>query len=247
MREDGILRLLSRSGTIVSCDEMIAELSELLSTLGFRNFAVLQRVRPDADVPEYYLAGSSRSNWLQVYSEKNYAAVDPVLHYLRKSQEPFRWRDAVEAFQHVPNFSKMNRMMQDAADHGLVDGYCFPVHSDRGLVGYLSMGDEEPRDLTPLQVSLLDVLTKKVFWQLLRICKPQVADALTAPVNIQLTRREIEVLSYLADGMTSNDIGAVLGISSNTVDWYMNGIQNKLEARNRHHAVAISFRLGLLS
>ncbi|MNE84027.1 Regulatory protein SdiA [compost metagenome] len=62
-----------------------------------------------------------------------------------------------------------------------------------------------------------------------------------------MTRREMEALNYLADGMTSNDISKVLDISSHTVDWYMNGIQEKLKGKNRHHVVAIAFRLGLIS
>ena len=73
------------------------------------------------------------------------------------------------------------------------------------------------------------------------------AERLSAVVDVELTRREMEALSLLAEGMTSPDIGRVLGISSHTVDWYMNGIQEKLGARNRHHAIAIAFRLGLIS
>ena len=47
--------------------------------------------------------------------------------------------------------------------------------------------------------------------------------------------------------MTSNEMGATLGLSAHTVDWYMNGNQDKLNAKNRHHVVAIAFRLGLIS
>ena len=57
----------------------------------------------------------------------------------------------------------------------------------------------------------------------------------------------MEALNYLADGMTSHEIARVLKISNHTVDWYMNGIQEKLKAKNRHHVVALSFRLGLIS
>ena len=70
---------------------------------------------------------------------------------------------------------------------------------------------------------------------------------LSADPAIHLTRREMEVLNFLADGMTSPEIARVLSISNHTVDWYMNGIQEKLKARNRQHAVALSFRLGLIS
>jgi LuxR family transcriptional regulator len=56
----------------------------------------------------------------------------------------------------------------------------------------------------------------------------------------------MEVLSHLADGMTSIEISRLLKISNHTVDWYMNSIQDKLKARNRQHIVAIAFRNGLI-
>jgi hypothetical protein len=39
----------------------------------------------------------------------------------------------------------------------------------------------------------------------------------------------METLEYLGYGMTSNEMGATLGLSAHTVDWYMNGIQDKLQ------------------
>jgi len=57
----------------------------------------------------------------------------------------------------------------------------------------------------------------------------------------------MEVLSLLADGMTSNEIARELQISSHTVDWYINVIQEKFGAKNRQHVIAMAFRLGLVN
>lgn len=54
------------------------------------------------------------------------------------------------------------------------------------------------------------------------------------------------MLDCLAAGLTSNEIGKVMKISTHTVDWYVNGLQDKFEARNRHHLVALAFRLGMI-
>ena len=62
-----------------------------------------------------------------------------------------------------------------------------------------------------------------------------------------LTRREMEILHYLAEGLTSVEISKVLKISNHTVDWYMNGLQQKLKAKNRQQAVALAFRHGLVT
>ena len=75
------------------------------------------------------------------------------------------------------------------------------------------------------------------------------AEALDSPTLMEtpLTRRELEILHYLADGMTSIEISKLLSISNHTVDWYMNGIQDKLKAKNRQQAVALAFRYGLIT
>jgi LuxR family transcriptional regulator len=62
-----------------------------------------------------------------------------------------------------------------------------------------------------------------------------------------MTRREMEILNYLADGLTSMEISKLLAISNHTIDWYINGIQDKLNAKNRQHIVALAFRYGLIS
>ena len=102
-------------------------------------------------------------------------------------------------------------------------------------------------ELESVEIGLFDSIARRLYWKLIHIAEPDLAARLSSIADVELTRREMEALSLLAEGMTSPEIGRVLGISSHTVDWYMNGIQEKLAARNRHHAVAIAFRLGLVS
>jgi DNA-binding CsgD family transcriptional regulator len=57
-----------------------------------------------------------------------------------------------------------------------------------------------------------------------------------------LTSREKEVISLLADGASSGEIGLALGISSRTVEHHVRLIVRKLGAKNRTHAVVIALR-----
>jgi DNA-binding NarL/FixJ family response regulator len=61
-----------------------------------------------------------------------------------------------------------------------------------------------------------------------------------------LTAREIEVLAMMAEGMGNRAIAGRLGISTHTVKFHIAAILDKLNARSRAEAVAISMRLGLL-
>jgi DNA-binding NarL/FixJ family response regulator len=61
-----------------------------------------------------------------------------------------------------------------------------------------------------------------------------------------LSVRELEVLQLIADGRTAENIGHRLGISADTVRTHVYRILRKLNARDRAHAVALSFQMSLL-
>lgn len=64
--------------------------------------------------------------------------------------------------------------------------------------------------------------------------------------GVILTKREIEVISLLAEGWTGNEIGYKLGISINGVKKHLSRIYAKLGAVNRADAIHIAFRKGIL-
>lgn len=62
-----------------------------------------------------------------------------------------------------------------------------------------------------------------------------------------LTRRELDVLQYLARGLANKQIGAALGISEHTVKFHVAAIYNKLGAANRAEAVRLGMQNGLVT
>lgn len=58
----------------------------------------------------------------------------------------------------------------------------------------------------------------------------------------ELTEREIECLSWIGEGKTSDEIALIIGISRNTVNNYITSIMNKTGARTRSEAVAFGIR-----
>jgi DNA-binding NarL/FixJ family response regulator len=61
-----------------------------------------------------------------------------------------------------------------------------------------------------------------------------------------LTAREIEVLTWMAEGDRNRDIGARLLISEDTVKAHVRNLMDKLGARDRTQAVAIGIRRGII-
>lgn len=62
-----------------------------------------------------------------------------------------------------------------------------------------------------------------------------------------LTRRELDVLGLMADGLPNKAIALRLGISDQTVKFHVAAIIGKLAAANRTEAVRIALRRGLLT
>ena len=69
---------------------------------------------------------------------------------------------------------------------------------------------------------------------------------LTAQLSLELTAREREVLTLLAQGASNKLIGRRLGISVHTVKYHVASILEKLDATGRTDAVAHAARLGLI-
>ena len=61
------------------------------------------------------------------------------------------------------------------------------------------------------------------------------------------TRREIEVLRLVSEGLGNREIGQRLFLSEETVKSHVRHLLAKLQARSRAHAVAIGFRRGLIA
>jgi LuxR family transcriptional regulator, quorum-sensing system regulator SdiA len=228
--------------------ELTARLESLLAAYGFQFYGVRlhRHLHQLSDMGETDLLSNWPATWRQVYISRKYPLIDPNMRMLGMVQRPFRWRDAVLALKSDPHRQRMERMMQEASRYGLHDGYLFPIHGRNGLLGWTGIGGKAV-DLSPTEIALFDAASKRVFWRLLELKgmaqDVEVAQRLESP----LTRREMEVILHLADGLTSNEIAKTLEISNHTVDWYINGLQEKLRAKNRQHVVAIAFRLGLVT
>jgi DNA-binding NarL/FixJ family response regulator len=70
------------------------------------------------------------------------------------------------------------------------------------------------------------------------------ADAKTSPTQPDevgpLTERQLQVIAFVARGLTNRQVGEALGISERTVRNHMRTILRKLDANDRTHAVVLA-------
>jgi predicted ATPase/DNA-binding CsgD family transcriptional regulator len=70
-------------------------------------------------------------------------------------------------------------------------------------------------------------------------------DVVNRPLD-PLTARELEILQFLAAGLSNREIGAQLFLTTGTVKWYTHNIYSKLGVRKRTAAVVQAQMMGLL-
>ena len=67
------------------------------------------------------------------------------------------------------------------------------------------------------------------------------------PVGVELTPRELDVLTLLAEGASNKAIARHLGISVHTAKFHVGSILDKLDATGRTDAVAHAARRGVIN
>jgi len=112
-----------------------------------------------------------------------------------------------------------------------------------GAKGYL-LKNAEPEALRNTIEQIADgksVLAPEVTEQVLRLVRSNQFGS-----SNLLTDRELDVLRYLAQGLTTSQAGAELFISENTVKTHIRHIHEKLDVSNRAEAIAKATQLGLI-
>jgi NarL family two-component system response regulator LiaR len=97
------------------------------------------------------------------------------------------------------------------------------------------------RDIAKGAVVMQPDIARQLFHGLSQSTEP-----LTQPIE-QLSTREIEILKLVAQGMTNEEIGDQLSISSRTVGVHVTHILEKLNLNNRTQAALFALRNGLVS
>ena len=171
------------------------------------------------------------------YMERRMYLDNPVLARAQRQVRPVYW-DEVDDDEALPRASAPSSRRSRAMGVGL--GVGVPVYGPNGRRGQCGLGFREGvRRLEPAVLS--------EYWQVcelahLRYCA-LVLPTLELPA---LSRREVEVLGWVARGKSNGLIGEILGISSATVDAHLRRIYLKLGVFDRISAAVRGIGTGLI-
>jgi LuxR family transcriptional regulator, quorum-sensing system regulator BjaR1 len=174
--------------------------------------------------------------WVSEYLENNYIINDPIARHCIEAQNPFLWREAIDATAAL----EAKNIMIRAEKYGLVNGVCFPIHNINGFEAGVSLsGFSTPPKKT--EIRSLHLASIMAFNTVRRIRSDH-------SLSIHaISDREKEVLTWCALGKTSKEIAYILFVSENTVNVHIKNAISKLSAGNKTEAVAIAMRQGIIN
>lgn len=208
--------------------------------LGFDRFAFAMRVPVQFADARLLMIDGYPSGWVQHYFDQGYAKHDPVMAHCAEHVTPLAWHDLLPSDK---GFAR--RIMGEAGEIGMRDGVTVPVHSPQGEMGVLSFAvDGSPkatREVVEQAIGQVQLLSVYVHETVRRVAGLSAIES-----RAKLSVREEDCLRWAADGKTSWEISRILRLSERNVNFHLNNAVQKLDARNRQHAVAKAALQGLV-
>jgi DNA-binding CsgD family transcriptional regulator len=181
------------------------------------------------------------AEWKARYLARTYQFYDPVVSISKKTRMPYFWgqRGFLRAYDKAER-----RVFHEAAEFGMLEGYSVPIvgpEFDAAIFSVVVNARNEISDRVQGEIGELQIFAAKFHDAAVRL------ESSRAPQpEIELTTREREVLTWTADGYSSEAVAARLGLSASAINYHVTNCCRKLGASNKIQAVALAIRMNLL-
>lgn len=237
-----LLQFITDTNSAASEEQIIECFKNALRHIGFDKFRygfITEHHTINKPI-DHAIAYNFPEDWMKYYIEKGYFDIDPVKKMIPMMRAPFDW-DHINMHQKLSK--KEQEFMNLAKDAGLVKGVGLSVHTAYGEVaGFGFASGDKNLVITNEILGILHMLSMQfhnAYMELHKIPNP-------SHNRIILTAREKDVLTWLAMGKSVGVIAQILGISENSVGYYMKNCYKKLEANTKIMAVTKALYLGLI-
>lgn len=253
---------LEASNNSTSAGEVFDLLCQAASPLGYDKVAFLavtaeaQRVLPplERDITPI-LVSNYPKDFLRRFSQERRHEIDPVLLLACNGLTPLIWEDVVVSHMRLSEEQKLLSIERQQA--GLYNEVTCPIHGPCGQTFALRFACSQPGPYDNAHLSALQVLAIHFYYAFARVCHTRTEPA-SPPMGLAdtpqlemlgactLTLRERECLLWTARGKSASSISVILGLSENTINFYVKNAMRKLGTTNRVVAVVLAVRFGLI-
>jgi LuxR family quorum-sensing system transcriptional regulator CciR len=200
------------------------------------------------------LASNYPQDYIDRYVRERLYEIDPVLLLARESLTPLVCKDVEDS---TPLSEQQKQLMTDRRACGLYREIACPIHASGGQTFAICFAREVPEEGDRAHFSALQVLAMHYYYTFARLLQAR-PEPVPAPGGLAesqpvasigtplLTQRERECLLWTARGKSASVISVILGLSENTVNFYVKNAMKKLGTTNRVIAVVLAVRSGMI-
>ena len=233
-----MLPILSVLAHVKDRDHLLRAVDGFAKKLGFAlvsAHAIHERAPGQFDFVMVSNAPASHSR----YEAREPGSRDPVMLFLKHNSVPLLWDQAFYASQGAAD------LWEEQARFGYACGIAVPVHQPGGRHFLLCVARDQPLPVDHLQLERLIADL-----QLFAVYAAEVAGRVLTPPqtagNLQLSRREVDALTWTMEGKTAWEVGVILKISQRTVTQHICSAMRKLDCVNKQQAVVKALRMGMI-
>jgi len=231
---------VEKTGKLTTPQALFDEFIGVMGRFGYTR--IIFSVPRDEALPEadnrIGLMHNYPEDWQKYYTEKGFERLDPVLRAAGTYNYAFRWR----ALERTHRLSERQiRFFRLGEEAGLRHGIGIPMSGDKAQIAGIAMASGERVDAVRADLDLISAYCNQFFMSFKRM---KGAEPSVLPPLVALSKKETEVLQWVAAGRSDDDISRLLNISPHTVDTHLRHIYQKLEVNNRVSAVVKAIVLG---
>lgn len=223
--------------------EVLVVMRREFSAIGFDDFFYGVQVLESFKTPPVVAYSTLKEEWLVEVMANNYHLSDPISHHYMHHTTPLFWHVDDDWSRH-PYGENAVDFMAAVKETGYSAGVCIPVFSRECTRGFVNLIVNNHTEQGLVNIAFCSLLIKYFHEATLRIWLEQ--EGQNSPLNAKLTKRESDVIRYIADGLTSRQTAQKLGISKRTIDAHISSAQFKLGCDNRQQLICIATNLGLI-
>jgi LuxR family quorum-sensing system transcriptional regulator CciR len=222
-----------------------ADLRQLLEDvsmeMGFRHFALVDHVDLRDRPPHAVRLENYPEAWARQFVEKGHYAEDPIHRACLTSVAGFSWAE-------VPKMMRLNSrqhtILEEAAKHGLGDGYTVPVIIPGEPSGSCSFVTQPGFDLPIEDIVVAQAVGVFALQAARRLARQGLPSQPSPP---QLTPRQHDCVLLGMRGKSDKHIGRMLGLSPETVNRHFDMARSRFDVSTRQQLAVRAIYDGQIS
>ena len=212
--------------------------------MGFDHFALVHHVdlRPTGTrkvdhlvTPDFAVLTDYPEQWIDQYIATSVINDDPVLAASLRRASVFAWEDVTKI---VSLTTRQRSIIERTRAAGLENGFTIPIHIPGELNGSCHFAVATGHELPRANIYMAQSVGVFAF-QAARMLMARMSGLNEGPPP-KLTERQIECVVLAGKGKSNWEIGAILGISAETVKQHLSDAQSRYDVTNRMQLVARS-------